>query len=63
MYLGMAAILLGGAVFLGSLVAFVSPLIFAMLMELIFMPKEEKNLERASGSDYVDYKRRVRRWI
>lgn len=62
-YLGMVAILLGEAVFLGSLIAFVFPLIFAMLMELFFIPKEEKNLEKAFGREYVDYKRRVRRWI
>lgn len=63
MYIGMAAILLGEAVFLGSLIAFVFPLIFVMLMELFFIPKEEENLECAFGREYVDYKRRVRRWI
>ncbi|MCR3884907.1 isoprenylcysteine carboxylmethyltransferase family protein [Methanotrichaceae archaeon M04Ac] len=63
MYLGMVSILLGEAVFLGSLIAFVFPLIFAILMGLFFIPREEENLERAFGREYVDYKRRVRRWI
>ena len=63
MYLGMAAILLGEAAFLGSLVTFAFPLIFAVLMEALFISKEEENLERAFGEDYLDYKRSVRRWI
>jgi len=63
MYLGMAAILLGEAVFLGSLATFAFPLIFAILMEVLFMSTEEENLKKAFGKDYLDYKRRVRRWI
>jgi len=63
MYLGMAAILLGEAVFLGSLTAFASPLVFAMLMEVLFISTEEENLKKAFGKEYMDYKRRVRRWI
>ena len=63
MYLGMAAILLGEAAFLGSLVTFAFPLIFAVLMEALFISKEEENLERAFGEDYLDYKRSVRRWM
>ena len=63
MYLGMAAILLGQAVFLGSLTTFAFPLIFAILMEALFISTEEENLEKAFGKEYRDYKRRVRRWI
>ncbi len=63
MYLGMAAILLGEAVFLGSLTTFAFPLIFAILMEALFISKEEENLEKAFGEEYSDYKRRVRRWV
>ena len=63
MYLGMAAILLGEAVVLGSVATFAFPLIFAIMMEVLFISKEEKNLERAFGKEYLDYKRSVRRWI
>ncbi len=63
MYLGMAAILLGEAVLLGSFATFAFPLIFAILMEALFIKKEEENLEKALGKEYLDYKRRVRRWI
>ena len=63
MYLGMVAVLLGTAVFLGSLITFLFPIIFIILMEILFMPIEEKNLEKAFGTKYLDYKKKVRRWI
>jgi protein-S-isoprenylcysteine O-methyltransferase Ste14 len=63
MYLGMCAILLGEAIILGSVIAFLFPLIFVILVEVIFIPYEEKNLEKAFGGEYLDYKKKVRRWI
>ena len=63
MYVGMAAILLGIAVLLGSLSPFCTPLLYVILMEVLFIPKEEKNLEEAFGEEFFDYKREVRRWI
>ncbi|MCD6583730.1 MAG: isoprenylcysteine carboxylmethyltransferase family protein [Candidatus Omnitrophica bacterium] len=63
MYLGMTLILLGVAVFLGSLISFVFPIIFVMIMEKLFIPMEEKNLEKEFGDKYIAYKKRVRRWI
>ena len=62
-YLGFAAILLGIAINHGTLITFVSPITFVILMESIFMPMEEKNLEKAFGKRYIDYKKRVRSWI
>lgn len=63
MYLGMAAILCGGAVFFGSLITFIWPLIFITLVQIRFIPLEEKNLHTAFGQKYADYKKRVRSWI
>jgi protein-S-isoprenylcysteine O-methyltransferase Ste14 len=63
MYLGMAAILLGVAIVLGSILPFAFPILFVALMERLFIPLEEANLERAFGDDYRAYKQRVRRWI
>jgi len=63
MYLGMMSILLGIAIFLGSLITFVFPIVFIMIMEKRFIPLEEKNLEKKFGNQYIDYKKRVRRWI
>ena len=63
MYLGMAAILLGVAIVLGSILPFAFPILFVALMERLFIPLEEANLEQAFGDDYRAYKKRVRRWI
>jgi len=62
-YLGMAAILLGVAVFLGTLVALASPVIFVTVIGLFIIPLEERMMEKIFGDAYRDYKRRVRRWL
>jgi len=63
MYMGMAAILLGAAMLMGSLTAFLPTAIFIILMDRIFIPLEEGNMEKTFGDKYMDYKKRVRRWI
>ena len=63
MYLGMAGALLGLSVLLGSLITFISPILFVSLMELLFIPLEEENLEKIFNLDYLEYKKKVRRWI
>ena len=62
-YLGFTAILLGFAIHHGTLVTFIFPVIFAILMQRIFIPFEEKNLEMIFGEEYKEYKNKVRRWI
>ncbi len=63
MYLGFTVILLGEAIIIGSLLSFVFPLLFMMICKLLYIPIEEKFLEEIFGTDYTDYKRRVRRWL
>jgi len=63
MYLGMLSILLGVAIFLGSLVSFIFQVAFIVLMETLFIPTEERNMENQFGKEYLKYKKRVRRWI
>jgi protein-S-isoprenylcysteine O-methyltransferase Ste14 len=62
-YLGMASILLGVAVLLGTLVALVFPVIFVALIEFFIIPGEERMLEKIFGERYREYKKSVRRWI
>jgi len=62
-YLGMAAILLGIAMLLGTLVAFAFPVLFVVIIETLFIPGEEQNLEKIFGERYRKYKRTVRQWI
>ena len=63
MYLGYIIVLLGIAVLFGSLIAFISPIGFFLIMNFIIIPFEEKWLEKIFGKRYEEYKRRVRRWI
>ncbi len=63
MYLGMVLILLGISIVLGSLIGFVFPILFAFLMQILFIPVEEKNLETIFGQKYLEYKEEVRCWL
>lgn len=62
-YLAMAAILFGSAVVMGTLVSFAFPVLFVLIIELLFIPDEERRLEEIFGGRYREYKRKVRRWI
>jgi len=63
MYLGMASTLFGAAIFLGSLISFIFPIIFVYIIRVRFIHLEEKNMEKKFGKKYVNYKNSVRRWI
>jgi protein-S-isoprenylcysteine O-methyltransferase Ste14 len=63
MYLGMVSILVGIAVALGSLVPFFVPILFVIVTEVMFIPFEEENLEQTFKEEYLDYRKKVRRWI
>jgi protein-S-isoprenylcysteine O-methyltransferase Ste14 len=63
MYLGMAAVLLGAALLMGSLTPFVVIPAFMALIADRFIVREEAMLETAFGAAYLDYKARVRRWL
>ena len=63
MYLGFVMILLGVAVFMGSLTPYIAVLLFAIFMDVVFIRFEEKRLEEKFDQDWLDYKKKVRRWI
>jgi protein-S-isoprenylcysteine O-methyltransferase Ste14 len=63
MYLGLMAVLLGFALFFGSLAILIAPLIFYLAIDRMLIPEEEITMERLFGEQYLDYKRRVRRWL
>ena len=62
-YLGMASILLGVAVLLGTLVSLVFPIIFVAVITFFIIPGEERKMEKIFGERYREYKKSVRRWI
>ncbi len=63
MYLGMDLVLWGVSIFLGSLITFIFPIIFILIINKLFIVLEEKSLEKRFGKKYLDYKKKVRRWI
>ncbi len=63
MYLGVTSVLLGIAILIGTLPLFLAPLLFFLTIHTVFIPDEERTLERIFGQQYVDYKSRVRRWL
>ena len=63
MYLGMALLLLGFELILGSVTSFVGVILFVAAMEMVFIPKEEKILQEQFGEGYMAYKKKVGRCV
>lgn len=63
MYLGMGLILVGIAVLLGTLTPFLALPVFVWLVSVRFIVPEERALAQRFGSEYLDYKKKVRRWV
>ncbi|HER27122.1 MAG TPA: isoprenylcysteine carboxylmethyltransferase family protein, partial [Rhodospirillales bacterium] len=62
-YLGMAAFQTGLAIAGDSLGALVTLALSVMIIQSYVIAREERYLEAKFGSEYTDYKARVRRWI
>jgi protein-S-isoprenylcysteine O-methyltransferase Ste14 len=63
MYVGGVVFLLGLSIALGNLFSFFSPLFFFTVMNLMFIPYEEEKNKKTFGKKFLDYKKRVRKWI
>jgi len=63
MYLGMVLILSGLAIFMGSLTPFIVIVIFAVLMEVVFIRTEEQMLAQQFGEVWNVYTDKVRKWV
>lgn len=63
MYVGMLFLLMAWALYLDSPWALAGPLAFVLYMNRFQIGPEEKALEALFGDDFLDYKRRVRRWL
>ena len=63
MYLSLAILLLAFSLLLNTLwIAILIP-VFVIVMQKVVIEKEEKYLENKFGNEYLEYKKRVRRWI
>lgn len=63
MYLGLVMMLVGTAVLLGSLAAWLAPLAMLVTLQRVFIPHEERLLEQRFGEAYRAYTHSVRRWL
>jgi protein-S-isoprenylcysteine O-methyltransferase Ste14 len=63
MYVGLLFLLLGWAVFLGSLWPFLAPVLFVPFVNRFQIKPEEKALARLFGEGYATYTSKVPRWL
>ena len=63
MYLGFLVVLLGWAIFLSNIVAFLLLPAFVCYMNRFQIEPEERALAALFGQSFVAYKTRVRRWL
>jgi protein-S-isoprenylcysteine O-methyltransferase Ste14 len=63
MYLGFTLALLGISTLVGSLTAFVGPVVFWLSADRWYVPFEERRMRAVFGPAYLEYCRGVPRWI
>jgi len=63
MYLGMVLIVSGLAWFEGTLSPWIAAAALTVLLDRVFIVREERMLEETFGAAYEQYKHRVRRWL
>jgi protein-S-isoprenylcysteine O-methyltransferase Ste14 len=63
MYLGLVIVLLGVAIWLGSVTPVLVIPAFMWAIQRRFIEPEEHRLADAFGPAYLEYRRRVRRWL
>lgn len=63
MYLSVTVVLFGISFYIGNLLGFAAPLVFFLIMNSVFVPFEEKLMEKLFNKKYLDYKKKVRRWL
>src|SRR5688572_6505172 len=63
MYVGMALVVLGLALIIGSSASIVMVGLAMLIVDLFVIRREEAYLEAKFGDEYRDYRARVRRWL
>ncbi len=63
MYVGMILLLLGIGSLLNASAVLVAALLQFIVLNFLFVPFEEKKMEKQFGDKYMTYKRSVRRWV
>lgn len=63
MYVGMSILIFGFSIFSTNILALFIPIIFMSIVRLVFIKREEQLMFEAFGKDYLEYKKKVKRWI
>jgi protein-S-isoprenylcysteine O-methyltransferase Ste14 len=63
MYLGIVVMMLGIAMWVGSLPMLIAPVGFFAVMSLVFIPYEERRLRETFDDAFLAFTRSVRRWL
>ena len=63
MYSGGVVFLFGISILLGNIASLISPVLFFLIINYMFVPYEEEKGERDFDQEYLDYKKKVRRWL
>ncbi|MEE9302341.1 MAG: isoprenylcysteine carboxylmethyltransferase family protein, partial [Thiotrichaceae bacterium] len=63
MYVGLAILLTGWAIYLGSASPFLLIPLFVFVLTIQQIKPEEVILEEKFGQEYINYKNSVRRWL
>ena len=63
MYLGLILLYLSLTCFIGNWWNIILLPILILILEMYVIKREEKYLERRFGESYVDYKKKVRKWV
>lgn len=63
MYLGFVLILIGLSLLLGSISPYIVVIVFAILMNVVFIRVEESMMEAKFQDEWKEYRSKVRRWI
>lgn len=63
MYLGLTVMLIGLALYMGTLPFYLAAIAYFAVINWGFCPYEEAKLASIFGQEYLNYKARVRRWL
>ena len=63
MYVGFVSFLTGCSIVSGNVLSLLCPLFLFIILNWMFIPFEEEKMESAFGEKYLEYKKKVRRWL
>jgi len=63
MYIGLVNVSLGVSLLFGTVIFLLAPILLFLTLNFYNIPYEEKKMEKIFGKEYLEYKKKVRRWL